>query len=419
MHCAIIGSGIAGIASAVRLQLKGHRVEVFEANAVPGGKIREHRANGFRFDMGPSVFTMPHLVNELFELAGKSAFDYFQFTKLDPSFRFFYEDGTQLNWTSNLDKLIQELESKTGESDKAIEKFARESAEKFNITKEVFMENSLHVLRNYFSKPFLSGTARLHKVGVHRSMNSNHSRIFKDPKIIQLFNHFALYVGSNPLVAPSTLNIIAHIMLEQGTFLPEKGMFSLVNALVKLAGEIGVRFHFQAPVEEIVVKDKKVDGIKIKNEFLAFDRVISNMDIYYTYHRLLPDQKKPTLILNQPKSSSVIGFLWGVSGQHPDLQVHNMLFAKDRDAEYHSVFDHGIMSKDPTTYICITSKHNPNDAPEGKENWFVHATAPNMSGQDWDTLVNETRQNLFSKIERMLACSERAQAWCSFSPEPE
>jgi phytoene desaturase len=402
MNCAVIGSGIAGIASAIRLRLKGHEVDVFEANDVPGGKIREFTSQGFRFDMGPTVFTMPHLVNELFELAGKKPKDYFEYEKLDPSFHFFFEDGTHINWSSNLETLSKEIEDKTGEPRKNIERFARDVAEKFDITNEVFIENSLHVLSNYFKKPVLTGMFRLHRVGIISTMNRSNSMFFKDPRVIQLFNHFALYVGSSPLIAPATLNLITHLLMNVGIYIPRNGMYSLVTGLVKLAEEIGVKFHYNRRVDEIVVSNAHVRGIKVNGKMLAFDRVVSNMDVYYTYHKLLPNEKKATRTLSQPKSSSVIGFFWGVNGVHPQLNIHNMLFAKDRNEEYRKVFIDNTVSDDPSTYISVTSKLNPNHAPAGKENWFVLATAPNLQGQDWPTLVDKTRQNLFNKIERML-----------------
>jgi phytoene desaturase len=405
MKCAVIGSGIAGIATAIRLQLKGHQVEVFEANPTPGGKIREFTEQGFRFDMGPSVFTMPHLVDELFELAGKNPKSYFEYEKLDPSFRFFWEDGTHIDWTSNLDALAKEIESKTGEPRQHLEAFARDVADKFDITNEVFMENSLHVLSNYFKKPVLSGMFKLHRVGIIPSMNRSNSNRFQDPRIIQLFNHFALYVGSNPLIAPATLNLITHLLMNVGIYIPRNGMYSLVKALVTLAEEVGVKFTYNSTVDEIGVSNSTVTGIKVKGESIAFDRVVSNMDVYYTYHKLLPNQKKPALTLDEPKSSSVIGFFWGVHGSHPQLNIHNMLFAKDRDEEYRKVFTEKSISDDPSTYISVTSKLNPANAPTGKENWFVLATAPYMQGQDWPTLVAKTRQNVIAKIDRMLGIS--------------
>ena len=407
MKCAIIGSGIAGLASAIRLQLKGHQVEVFEASAVPGGKISEFQHMGFRWDMGPSVFTMPHLIDELFELAGKNRAEYVEYEKLDPSFRFFFEDGTEINWSSDLNTLAQELKSKTGEPGEGLDKFARDVANKYEITREVFIENSLHILSNYLTKPVLSGVLRLHEVGIISTMNRSNSRFFHDPRVVQLFNHFALYVGSNPLVAPATLNLITHLMLSLGIFIPKGGMYSLVRALVKLGEELGVKYNYNNYVDEIIYAGNQVRGIKVKKNTISFDRVVSNMDVYYTYNKLLPGVAQPKRILQQPKSSSVIAFLWAVNGTHPQMNIHNMLFAGDPNAEYNNVFEQNTVSADPSTYISITKKFNSGDAPAGKENWFVLVTAPNLKGQDWDRLVKSTRENVLNKIERMLKISIR------------
>ena len=402
MKCAVIGSGIAGLASAIRLQLKGHQVEVFEANATPGGKIKEFHHNGFRWDMGPSVFTLPYLIDELFELAGKKTTDYLIYEKLNPSFRFFFEDGTQVNWNSDIEILAAELESKIGEPKQGLAKFSKDVHNKYEITREVFIENSLHVLSNYLTKPVLSGILRLHEVGIVSTMNRSNSKFFRDPRTVQLFNHFALYVGSNPLVAPATLNLITHLMLSMGIFIPKGGMYSLVKALVRLGEELGVQYHYNTYVDEIVHSSGEVKGIKVKGEMVSFDRVVSNMDVFYTYKKLLPGVPQPKRMLNHPKSSSVIAFFWSVNGEHSQMNIHNMLFAKDKDAEYKNVFGQNTISDDPSTYISVTSKFNEGDAPKGKENWFVLVTAPHLKGQDWPAFVNSTRENVQNKIERML-----------------
>jgi phytoene desaturase len=179
-------------------------------------------------------------------------------------------------------------------------------------------------------------------------------------------------------------------------------MYSLVKALVKLGEELGVQYHYNKYVEEIAHSNGKVDGIKIKNEILAFDRVVSNMDVFFTYKKLLPGVSQPKRMLNHPKSSSVIAFFWEVNGIHPHLNVHNMLFAHDKNEEYQKIFKEGTVSNDPSTYISITSKYNKGDAPEGKENWFVLITAPHLKGQAWQALVNSTRTNVQAKVERIL-----------------
>jgi phytoene desaturase len=191
-------------------------------------------------------------------------------------------------------------------------------------------------------------------------------------------------------------------MLSLGIYIPKGGMYTLVKALVKLGEELGVQYHYNTYVEEIIHSNGIVGGVKIKGVTHAFDRVVSNMDVFYTYKKLLPGVSQPKRMLNHPKSSSVIAFFWSVAGEHPQMNIHNMLFAKDKDAEYKNVFGQSTVSDDPSTYISVTSKFNEGDAPKGKENWFVLVTAPHLNGQDWPVLVNSARENVQSKIERML-----------------
>lgn len=401
-QCVVIGSGIGGLAAAIHLARRGYNVEVFEANDYPGGKLREKRSNGYRFDMGPSVFTMPQLIDELFTLCGKNPRDYFTYTRLGMNFRYFFEDGTVINAHADVEEFAKELVAKSKDPEKSFRDYTRDIEAKFDITNEVFIENSLHVFKNYLTKRVLYGILKFHKIGAFTSMHRDNRKFFKDPNLVQLFDHFASYVGSNPLVAPATLNLISHLVITKGAYIPDEGMYSIVKALVKLAEQMGVKFHYNSSVREILVQDRKAVGIRTDQGQRSFDVVVSNMDVYYTYHKLLPDQHKPKLTLEQPKSSSILGFYWGVKAVHPDLDVHNMLFAKNDREEYDAVFDDHTISNDPSVYICITSKHVKTDAPQGCENWFVLVTAPTVDGQNWEEIVERSRKNVFAKVQRML-----------------
>jgi phytoene desaturase len=404
MNCAVIGSGIGGLATAIRLKLKGFDVDVFEANDKPGGKLQERYSKGYRFDLGPSVFTMPHLIDELFVLAGQNPRDYFSYSRLETAFKYFYEDGICINAFADVDQFIDELTHKTTDTAESFRRYLQDIESKFEITNEVFIENSLHLFQNFLTKKVLYGILKFYKIDAFKSMDEGNRKFFKDPKVIQLFNHYASYVGSNPLVAPATLNMISHLVMKVGAYAPDNGMYSLVKALVKLAEELGVRFHYNSKVEEIAILDQKVSGIRLKDgRHIPYDGVVSNMDVYFTYHNLLPNEDKPTKILEQPKSSSVIAFYWGIKGTHNSLDFHNMLFAKDEKLEYETVFEKNNISDDPSVYICITSKHVKTDAPPGCENWFILVTAPNDQQQDWNEIVNRTRRNVLEKIKRVLS----------------
>jgi len=400
--CVVIGAGIGGIAAAIRLAARGYRVDVYEANDYPGGKLRESRVSGYRFDMGPSVFTLPELIDELFILCGKDPRDYFTYSRLETNFKYFFEDGTCINAYADVERFAAEIGTKSNEPAEHFRRYLKDIEEKFNITNEVFIENSLHVFKNYLTRSVLYGLLHFNRIDAFSSMYHTNRKFFKDPRLVQLFDHYASYVGSNPLVAPATLNLISHLVISRGAYVPDQGMYGMVKALVKLAEEMNVKFHYNTLVEEILVKDGRVTGVRLPQAEKPYDIVVSNMDIYFTYHRLLPKLRKPRMILNQAKSSSIVGFYWGVKGTFSELGVHNMLFAGDEQKEYEAVFDQHIISDDPSVYICVTAKHIPGDAPAGCENWFIIVTAPSNDGQNWNALVERARQSVFNKVRRML-----------------
>jgi phytoene desaturase len=409
---AIIGAGIAGIASAIRLAHKGYAVSVFEANAYAGGKLSSFEQNGYRFDAGPSLFTLPHLVTELFELVGKNPADFFEYEQLNEVCRYFWEDQTQLIAWAEPKKFAQEVEKITGEKAEKILQFLKDAAFKYEVLDGLFLQDSLHKLSTWTSKKALKGYLNLPKLGVFGTMNAANEKLFKNPKIVQLFNRYATYNGSDPYQTPATLNIIPHLEYNIGAFFPKKGMVSITDSLVELAKSLGVEFYFNVTIKKIAPPPPMGEFFTL--EFAGqnspiggggdrrFGAVVSNMDITHTYRKLLPDAKHPDFLLNQPKSSSGVIFYWGIKQQFPQLDLHNILFSENYREEFKTMFEDKTIYHDPTVYINITSKHKPDDAPEGCENWFVLINAPANEGQDWDKIIAETKQNVIQKIKRTL-----------------
>ncbi len=404
---AIIGAGIGGISTAIRLAHKGFEVSVFEANSYAGGKLSSFDLNGYRFDAGPSLFTLPNLVEELFELAGKNPKEYFEYTKLPDICHYFWEDATKLTaWAEN-ERFAKEVEDITGEPAQKILDFLKDSAFKYEVLDGLFLQDSLHKLSTWTSAKALKGYLNLPKLGIFGTMNDANEKLFKNPKIVQLFNRYATYNGSDPYQTPATLNIIPHLEYNIGAFFPKKGMVSITNSLVKLAEDLGVQFFYESKVEEILVEKDKVSGIRYsniseKNISKAYDVVVSNMDVTPTYRKLMPNQKHPDRLLNQPKSSSGVIFYWGIKKQFAELGLHNIFFSDDYQQEFNTMFQEKTICQDPTVYINITSKLKPDDAPEGCENWFVLINAPANEGQNWDKIIADTRQNVIQKVSRIL-----------------
>jgi len=401
-RCAVIGAGVSGIAASIRMRNKGYDVTVYEANSFPGGKLSSESNNGYRFDMGPSVFTMPSYVDELFELSGKNPRDYFNYTQLDPVYHYFFEDGSRLDAFHNKEGFAEAMAKTTGDSKEAIVSYLNRTETIYRLTDEVFLQNSLHKFRNFLTWPVLRGILNFGKIGAFDTMNGANEKSFKDPRLVQLFNRYSTYNGSSPYLAPATLNVIAHLEIAKGAYYPEGGMYSITQSLVKLAKDIGVQFRFSTPVREVLTENKKVSGVRTDEGTEEYDVVISNMDVYNSYRLLLPHLKKPRKTLDQPKSSSGIIFYWGIKKEFSELSLHNILFSADYRKEFEAIFKHKTIHYDPTIYINITSKHSPEDAPAGGENWFTFINVPNNNGQDWDQLITEARKNIISKVNRML-----------------
>jgi len=400
----IIGAGIAGIATAIRLAIKGFEVEVFEANNYPGGKLSEIKQNGYRFDAGPSLLTMPHYIDELFVQVGKSPADYFKYQKLDIICKYFYEDGTKLTAWADRQKFIAELARVTGEPVENIIKCIDNSGNIYRLTHKVFLERSLHRLKTYIGADALRALLRLPQIDTNRTMHRANESLLKSEKLVQFFDRYATYNGSDPYQAPATLNVIPHLEQHFGAYFPEGGMYAIANSLVALAEELGVKFHYGAPVQEIIPENKKATGIKVSNMLIKADVVISNMDVWFTYRRLLAGHLHlhPKKTLHQERSSSALIFYWGIKKQFPQLDLHNIFFSADYKAEFEHIWQKQTIYHDSTVYLNISSKYKTDHAPEGCENWFVMINVPANKGQNWNQLIYEARQNILKKLSRIL-----------------
>lgn len=402
LEAVVIGAGIAGIASAIRLAVKGYSVTVFEANNYPGGKLSEIIQGGYRFDAGPSLFTMPQYVDELFALAGKDPKAYFSYRKLDEVCNYFWEDHTKLTAYADLNKFAQEVADKTNSESKEVLKYFNKSKDIYEITHHIFLEKSLHLLNSYTNLNTFKSVLRFGEIDAFRTMAKANQSFFTDKKMTQFANRFATYNGSNPYEAPATLNVIPHLEQHFGAYFPEGGMFNITKSLVALAEDLGVFFNYNTKVDEIVVDNKKIKGIIVNNEQIPADVIVSNMDIYFTYKNLLKNEKQPKKILKQERSSSALIFYWGIKKEFKELGLHNIFFSNNYKDEFDAIFKHQTIHHDPTVYINISSKFNSSDAPTGCENWFTMINVPNNSGQDWDVLIKEARAHIIKKLNTNL-----------------
>lgn len=401
-NAVVIGAGIGGIAAALRLSKKGYKVTVFEANDYPGGKLSAFSLGDYRFDAGPSLFTMPQYVTELFEIHGEKASDFFTYQKKKIACQYFWEDQTQLTAYADSKLFLQEVHNKLGVKATVLEKYLKRAKKKFELTAPLFLEQSLHKFKGFLSVKTLKALLNLSLYEINQNLHTVNAAQLKEPHLVQMYDRYATYNGSSPYQTPGIMTLVQHLEQEFGTFVPDGGMEQITLSLFELAKRKGVSFHLGEKVSQILVENGKATGIKTKDHTLLADIVLSNMDVFPTYKNLLKGIKAPQRILSQERSSSAVIFYWGINKIFDQLDLHNIFFSQDYKSEFEAIFNQKKPSEDFTVYVNITSKDIPSDAPKGAENWFVMINTPADQGQDWNQIKNELRKKTIAKLNRIL-----------------
>lgn len=399
----VIGSGIAGMASAIRLAAKGFDVHVFDRNSFTGGKLHSFEKDGFRFDFGPSLFTMPQLVDDLFSICGKNPEDYFKYSKLEVTCHYFYEDGTRFKAYADTDKLDHEAVEVFGVAPGTLKNYLQYSFNIYKHTAPFFLQQPITRIKTFFDRRIWASLLNIPRFDIFSSMHKANQKRLKEKRLVQLFNRYATYNGSDPYRAPGILNVIPSLENAFGAYYPHGGMHSITRALEKLALDMGVVFHLNAGVKEITLNNHKATGIITENGAIHIaDKVICNADMHFAYHQLLPGFKKPNIRLRQERSSSALVFYWGIKGKFNQLGLHNIFFSNDYASEFRALFKDKLPVSDPTVYINITSKMTATDAPEGHENWFVMINMPKQHYELDKPVIDQIRADVIQKLNRLL-----------------
>ena len=401
-NISIVGSGIAGISCAIRLKNEGYNVKVYEKNKSFGGKIDEIKMMGYRFDIGPSLLTMPKLIKDVFELTGKNINNYLNFKRKKYICNYFYEDGTRFKAPSDKKDFAKRASETFDVTESELISYFELNKKKYDLTNRIFLKKSLHKLSSYLSIETVKAILNIGKLGIFKNLSELNDDTFNDERLVQFYNRFSTYNGSSPYKTPAIMSMIPHLEQHYGVYFPKGGMKMISKKLFELALEIGVEFNFSSEVQEIIIKNKKAIGLKINSKEILSDIVISNSDIEHTYKNLMPNQIIPNHITRSEKSSSAIIFLWGIKKKFEELDLHNIFFSSDYKQEFDDIFQNKVISEDPTIYINISSKENINDAPENCENWFTMINVPSNQGQDWSDLIKSAKKNIIKKLNKNL-----------------
>jgi len=398
----VIGSGIAGLASALRLKKLGYEVDIYETNSYTGGKLHAINSLGYRWDAGPSLFTMPYLVNEVIDLFSDDPKSYFEYIEKENICNYFWEDGTRFNVSKDLESFIKDAAIQFDENPNSIKQYLKKAKLKYDLTKGIFLESSLHKISTYLKLKSLFTAIQFFRLDLFKNLDKTNKKAFKSDKLVQLFNRYATYNGSSPYETPGIMSMIPHLEMYFGTFFPKGGMHEISQSLTRLAQDQGINIHLNSSVNRILHNKGKATGISTQTGEKQADLVVCNMDVFSAYNKLIKDIKPPQKVLKQERSSSALIFYWGIKGSFPKLDLHNIFFSDSYKEEFKEIFETKGIHPDPTVYINITCKEAPEDAPEGHENWFVMINAPANYGQDWEALKQKARKNIIAKLNRIL-----------------
>ncbi|HMN49182.1 MAG TPA: phytoene desaturase family protein [Ignavibacteriaceae bacterium] len=400
----VIGAGLGGLSAAIRLANKGFEVDLYEQNSTPGGKAGEIKEIGYRFDTGPSLLTMPQVIKDLFSECGEDIKDYLSINRLELICKYFYPDGSIINAYSDQDKFGKEIDEKTSDNSASLNKYLTYCKTIYDLAGDLFLTKDPSSISTYLNSKALKTLLNVGKIDPFRTINKANESFFKDQRLVQLFNRYATYNGSNPYLAPATLNIIPHVEYNQGSFIPDGGIYSISKALNKLAEKKGVNIFLNQKVDEIILENREVKAIKVNDEIIKYHKIISNVDVNFTFKNLIKNFESRESRRYEKKLPSFSGlvFYWGIKKEFPELETHNILFSKDYRKEFDDLFNNKTIHNDPTVYIYISSKLNKGDAPTGKENWFVMVNAPHIQNQNWDNEIKTARKNVVKKINNFL-----------------
>ena len=371
----VIGGGVGGLTAAIRLRSLGHDVTVFERSNVVGGKLATHVRDGYTFDVGPSLVTLPHVFDEVFRAAGTTLDEQLDMVRLDPQFAYHWPDGSSLVVPDGDDDTARAFEDFAPGSGEQWRSFDARGRRIWDVAERTFFAGPMSnpwSLAKRMRSPF-----DLTAIDPMRTLHRSADSYFDDPRLVQWAGRYATYSGSSPYAAPATLGCIPHIEARFGCWYPVGGLDALRTALERVARDIGVEIHTGTDVTRIATdEDEAVCGVEFADGSAHdADIVVANVDAEHLYADLRPDADALRRVRRAQRSTSGFVLCAGVRGLTPGLHHHNVWFSESYRTEYDQL-DAGEQADDPTIYACVSSVTDPSQAPDGCENWFLLVNTP-------------------------------------------
>ena len=424
LKAAVIGSGFGGLAAAIRLQSQGIRTSLIEKRDQLGGRAYVYRDHGFTFDAGPTVITAPHCLEELFQLSGRSLSDYVQLLPVDPFYRLCWDDGSHFDYNGDLALTLKQISERSPNDVAGYQEFLEYSKKVF----EAGYTELVHVPFIDF-KSMVRVAPELLKLKAYRSVYERVSHFIKDPKLREVFSFHSLLVGGNPFETSSIYTLIHFLERKWGVYFPKGGTGALIAALGRLFEELGGKILLNTNVDEIVVQEKKVSGIRANGKTLDFDLVVSNADVMHTYSTLLKgtdrSRRKARSLSKKRWSMSLFIIYFGTKRTYPEVAHHTVLFGPRYRELLNDIFRCGVLAEDMSLYLHAPTRTDPNLAPVGHENFYVLSPVPHLGHSDqgdridWKQMGPVYADRILSRLESTLLPDLKSQIVTQriFTPE--
>lgn len=376
---AVIGAGIGGMTTALLLSEQGYNVQIFERMSTAGGKMRRVSFADCHFDAGPSLITMPFILKDLFSSLNRSIDDYLELLPIEPLCRYLWSDGTEFDAFSQPERRKSALKGFSQSSADDVEKYLHHAGKVYNVTKDIFLFNAFEGVKEFFKPKNLPFLPQFPALQTFRTLHEFNSRSISHPKLIQLFDRFATYNGSNPYKAPATLMVIPYIEFFYGGWYPRGGIYSIAQSLANVCREKGIPIHYNTTVSQLHHSDNRITSLELDTgDFIETDIVVSNADAYWTHKHLLKEKiRVPEL------SCSGLVIMAAVKKFKHSLSHHNILFSDNYQLEFEEIFEKKSLPNDMTVYLCISSLTDHSQAPDDTENWFILVNTPANGGSDF------------------------------------
>lgn len=409
LRVGVIGGGLAGLAAACTLAARGHQVTLFDKNPWFGGKAAVHVQDGYRFDMGPTILTMPSVLKRIFAESNRKIEDYLELILLDPQWRCFFDTAVALDLVADAAEMRKNLEKFSAllSVPDGYEKFMKVATRLHEVSDKFFFWKSVGGIGDTMQiggalSPMVMADVMSLRMGT--SVAGLVRKYIDDENVAQMIDHFTQYVGSSPEASPAVLCGIASMQTKEGVWYPMGGTRAVPIALEKLATELGVVFKPSTDIAKIDHDGKKVTGVTTTGgEKYEFDSIVSNCDSVRTHRELLEGSKISSQFERrrtyEPACSGVVLYL-GLKKRYEHLLHHNFVFSKDPHREFDYIYKRGRPAPDPTAYVCAPACTEPGVAPPGGESLYVLVHTPYLRpDHDWSEMLPKYREVILDKLE--------------------